>query len=125
MAHKNHRRGMTQISGPPTEARGSGSAIKVDAADKSKGSAQAASPEKPKPGKKDEEIQGVFKLEGKKVKFVPVKTGITGSTDIEVVEGLSAKDKIVTGSYKILRTLKNGATVKEDKESAKIDDGKS
>jgi HlyD family secretion protein len=86
--------------------------------------AQAAAPET-KGGKKDQEIQGVFKLDGKKVKFVPVKTGITGSTEIEVLEGLSEKDKIVTGSYKVLRTLKNGATVKEDKDAGKKDDEKS
>jgi HlyD family secretion protein len=66
--------------------------------------------------KKDEEVQGVFKMEkagrGWKVKFVPVKTGITGSTDIQVTEGLTEKDQIVTGSYKVLRTLKNGDSVK-------------
>jgi HlyD family secretion protein len=57
-----------------------------------------------------------------KVKFVPVKTGITGSTDIEVTEGLKANDQIVTGSYKTLRTLKNGATVKIDNSVAKADE---
>ena len=52
---------------------------------------------------------------GLKVKFVEVKTGITGSTDIEIKDGLKADDQIVIGSYKALRTLKNGATVsKED-----------
>ena len=75
-----------------------------------------------KGAKKDEELQGVFKVthEGgsTKVKFVPVKTGITGSTDIEVLDGLSKDDQIVTGSYKILRTLKNGATVKIDNAAA-------
>jgi HlyD family secretion protein len=80
-------------------------------------------------GKKDEELQGVFKIqhEGRstKVKFVPVKTGITGSTDIEVLEGLSKDDQIVTGSYKILRTLKNGATVKIDNNAQKKDEEKS
>jgi HlyD family secretion protein len=79
-----------------------------------KGTVQAASAKQ----KKEEEIQGVFKLthEGGnlKVKFVPVKTGITGSTDIEVTEGLNPGDEIVTGSYKVLRTLKNGATVKKE-----------
>ncbi|HUS19680.1 MAG TPA: efflux RND transporter periplasmic adaptor subunit [Terriglobales bacterium] len=92
---------------------------------KDKKAAQAPPPETAKAGKKDEEIQGVFKLEGKKVKFVPVKTGITGSTEIEVLEGLTEKDKIVTGSYKVLRTLKNGASVKEDKEAGKKEDEKS
>jgi HlyD family secretion protein len=90
-------------------------------------SAQAAAPTAP--GKKDEELQGVFKIshEGRatKVKFVPVKTGITGSTDIEVVEGLAKDDQIVTGSYKILRTLKNGATVKIDNNAQKKDEEKS
>ena len=48
------------------------------------------------------------------VKFVPVTTGITGSTDIEVLSGLKAGDEIVTGRYKILRTLASGTRVKED-----------
>jgi HlyD family secretion protein len=56
---------------------------------------------------------------------VPVKTGITGSTDIEVLDGLSKDDQIVTGSYKILRTLKNGATVKIDNSVQKKDEEKS
>jgi HlyD family secretion protein len=88
------------------------------------GTAQAAAPLKPEEAQK--EIQGVFKIEGKgrtaKARFVPVKTGITGSTDIEVTEGLSEKDEIVTGTYKILRTLKNGSSVKVDNSVAKKDD---
>ena len=79
--------------------------------------------------KKDQEIQGVFKLQKQggtfKAQFVPVKTGITGSTDIEVLEGLKKDDQIVTGSYKVLRTLKNGASVKVDNSAAKKDDEKS
>jgi HlyD family secretion protein len=87
--------------------------------------AKAAAPEV-KTTKANEEIQGVFLVEGSgkkaKVKFVPVKTGITGSTDIEVTEGLKANDQIVTGSYKTLRTLKNGASVKIDNTVAKADE---
>ena len=90
------------------------------------GTAKAAAPQS---GKKDEEIQGVFKISKEggatKVKFVPVKTGITGSTDIEVTEGLAKDDQIVTGSYKVLRTLKNGATVKIDNNADKKDTEKS
>ena len=41
--------------------------------------------------------------------FVPVQTGITGVTDIEVTSGLQEGDQIVTGSYKALRTLRPGA----------------
>jgi HlyD family secretion protein len=60
-----------------------------------------------------------------KVKFVPVKTGITGATDIEVTDGLKKDDQIVTGSYKVLRTLKNNATVKVDNNADKKDEDKS
>ncbi len=41
-------------------------------------------------------------------------TGISGTTDIEVTNGLKEGDEIVTGSYKVLRTLRNGASVKID-----------
>ncbi len=41
-------------------------------------------------------------------------TGISGTTDIEVTDGLKEGDEIVTGSYKVLRTLRNGAGVKID-----------
>lgn len=76
-------------------------------------SVQAASPEN---AKDKEEIQGVFiyRANEKKVEFVPVETGITGITDIEVTTGLKEGDTIVTGSYKILRTLRNGVKVKVD-----------
>ena len=49
-----------------------------------------------------------------RVKFVPVTSGITGATDIEVINGLTDGDEIVTGRYKILRTLKSGTAVKRD-----------
>jgi HlyD family secretion protein len=66
-------------------------------------------------GNPKEELQGVFVLKNKKeVVFVPVTTGISGTTDIEVTNGLKEGDEIVTGSYKVLRTLRNGASVKID-----------
>src|SRR5207249_1486890 len=66
-----------------------------------------------------EEVQGVFVVRGKNAQFVPVKTGVTGTTDIEVKEGLSANYEIVTGTYKVLRTLKPGASVKINNEAPK------
>jgi HlyD family secretion protein len=66
-------------------------------------------------GNPKEELQGVFVLKNKKeALFVPVTTGISGTTDIEVTGGLKEGDEIVTGSYKVLRTLRNGASVKID-----------
>jgi len=69
----------------------------------------------PAQAKKDkEEIQGVFVIRAGKAVFVPVETGITGITDIEITSGLKPDDEIVVGSYKVLRTLKNEARVKID-----------
>ena len=50
--------------------------------------------------------------------FVPVNTGITGATDIEVTSGLKEGDEIVIGPYKVLRTLKNDAKLKRDNAAA-------
>ena len=69
----------------------------------------------PAGGEAKEELQGVFVLRNKKdAVFVPVTTGISGSSEIEVTGGLKEGDEIVTGSYKVLRTLRNGASVKVD-----------
>src|SRR5215469_3997591 len=66
-------------------------------------------------GNPKDELTGVFLLKNKKeAVFVPVTTGISGTTDIEVTNGLKEGDEIVTGSYKVLRTLRNGASVKID-----------
>ena len=71
---------------------------------------------------KKEEIQGVFVINGKKAIFRPVKTGISGVTDIEVTEGLQTGDEIVVGSYKALRTLKPEAQIKVDNTAPKKPD---
>jgi len=89
------------------------------------GSVQAAAPQKEASkraeGDKDE-VQGVFIIRDRKAQFLPVETGITGTTDIEVLSGLRPGDEIVTGSYKVLRTLRPGATVKIDNAAPKKED---
>ena len=72
--------------------------------------------------KESKEIQGVFVVDNNKAKFVPVTTGITGVTDIEVLSGIKSGDKIVTGSYKVLRSLRNGARIKQEKIEVKKDE---
>jgi HlyD family secretion protein len=64
-----------------------------------------------------EEVQGVFVIAGGKAEFRKVETGITGATDIEVLTGLKEGDEIVTGSYQVIRTLRNEAQVKVDNKS--------
>jgi HlyD family secretion protein len=89
----------------------------------STGSVQAASPVDPASNNtKKEEIQGVFVLRNKKVEFVPVETGVAGTTDIEVTKGLKEGEEIVTGSYKVLRTIKPGTSVKVDNSAPKKDE---
>ena len=70
----------------------------------------------------DPGTQGVFVLRshGSKLEsqFVPVTTGITGATDIEVTSGLKQGDEIVIGPYKVLRTLKNDVKLKRDNGAA-------
>ena len=84
-------------------------------ASRSKGGVQAASVS----ADSSKLVQGVFVAEkdshGRlRAKFVPVQTGITGSTDIEVLSGLKEGEEVVTGPYTILRNLKNGALLKRD-----------
>jgi HlyD family secretion protein len=70
----------------------------------------------------DPGTQGVFVMRNRGGKlesqFVPVTTGITGATDIEVTSGLNAGDEIVIGPYKVLRTLKNDVKLKRDTAAA-------
>jgi HlyD family secretion protein len=62
--------------------------------------------------------QGVYVLKNEngklRVYFRTVQTGITGATEIQVLNGLQPGDEVVTGRYKTLRTLTSGTTVKRD-----------
>ncbi|HET9181695.1 MAG TPA: efflux RND transporter periplasmic adaptor subunit [Candidatus Angelobacter sp.] len=63
----------------------------------------------------DQEIQGVFVITpDHKAEFRKVETGLTGTTQIQVTSGLKENDEIITGSYKVLKTIKNGSGVKVD-----------
>jgi len=87
----------------------------LEAKPKSGGGAQAAPKPDPAAEKaRKEEVQGVFVVAGGKAEFRKVETGITGATDIEVLSGLKEGDEIVTGSYQVIRTLRNEAQVKVD-----------
>lgn len=92
----------------------------------SSGSVHAASPLPKelasKDQKKDESIQGVFVIRNRKAEFVPVTTGVTGTTDIEVLDGLKDGDEVITGSYKVLRTIRPGSGVKIDNSAPKKED---
>jgi len=70
------------------------------------GNVPSPSSEKPKAQK------GVYVMDGNKVKFVEVTTGITGEADIEITSGLGTDKEVVRGPSRVLKTLKDGMTVK-------------
>jgi HlyD family secretion protein len=97
----------------------------IEQQNNSPGSVHAAAPaanESASKGKKADDVQGVFVIRNKKAMFVPVSTGITGTTDIEVLDGLKEGDEVITGSYKVLRTLRPGSSVKIDNTAPKKED---
>jgi HlyD family secretion protein len=74
--------------------------------------------EKFKPGDKRDE-EGVYLVDGDKVKFVPVHTGLIGDMSVEVVSGLSEGDIVASGPLRTLRELKDGMKVKVDSKKTK------
>jgi HlyD family secretion protein len=83
-----------------------------------KGVQAAAKTDPAKEKAKKEEVQGVFVVSGGKALFRKVESGITGATDIEVLGGLKEGEEIITGSYRVIRTLRNEARVKVDNKTA-------
>jgi HlyD family secretion protein len=83
----------------PSAKGAAASAVTLSAKDKEKGK---------------EELTGIFVVRNGRATFVQVETGIMGSTDMEIVKGLQPGDVIVTGSFSVLRTLKNNTKVKID-----------
>jgi HlyD family secretion protein len=66
------------------------------------------------PGAPREE-EGVYLMDGGKVRFQRVKTGLLGETTLEVLEGLAGGETIITGPFRVLRDLKPGDPVREEK----------
>jgi len=65
---------------------------------------------------KDEENEVVFVVSDGIAKVVPVETGISDDTNIEIIAGLQEGDVVVSGSYKaISRELEDGSQVKATK----------
>jgi HlyD family secretion protein len=74
-----------------------------------------ADTEKDKNKAKKKELEGVFVVNKDKIaRFRPVKTGITGESDIEIIDNLKEGEEVVSGSFQTLRTIKDGAAVKID-----------
>jgi HlyD family secretion protein len=75
-----------------------------------------ASNKKDKSNKK--ELEGVFVIDkNNRARFRPIKTGISGESEIEILDSLKENEEIISGSFQTLRNLKDGAFVKTDNKS--------
>lgn len=72
----------------------------------------------PTAGEKQKSVKGVYLIEGNKVRFIEVTTGITGEADIEVITGVKSGQEIVRGPSRVLKTLKDGMKVKRQERKA-------
>lgn len=61
---------------------------------------------------KGEETQTVFVVEKGNAKLKAIRTGVASETDIEVIDGLLPNELVITGPYKVLSKLQDGARVK-------------
>ena len=59
------------------------------------------------------ETTGVYVVRDGRAVFTPVKTGVIGGLEIEV-SGIDADTPIVVGPFQVLRTLQDGALVRQD-----------
>jgi HlyD family secretion protein len=65
--------------------------------------------------KKKKELEGVFVIDNNsRARFRPIKTGISGESEIEILDSLKENDEIISGSFQTLRTIKDGTVVKTD-----------
>jgi len=89
------------------------------------GSVQAAEPVQESASKdkdRNQDVQGVFVIRNKKAEFVAVTAGVAGTSDLEVMDGVREGDEVIIGSYKVLRTLRSGSSVKVDNSVPKKED---
>ena len=62
-------------------------------------------------GAASEPIEGVYVLDGDRVRFRPVEVGIAGDNYFEVLDGLEEGETVVSGTYQAIRELEDGALV--------------
>jgi HlyD family secretion protein len=77
------------------------------------------SAEELKTGQTRKETEGVFVVRSDKAEFVPVKTGIAGDKYFEVLDGVKAADRVITGPFNSVRDLADGTTVKVEEPKKK------
>ncbi len=81
-----------------------------------------------KPDESKDEIKVVYVIEGGKARQKAVTTGLSDETHVEILTGIEAGTKIVSGPYRTLRDLEEGEAVYEslttESEDRKLDEKK-
>ncbi len=62
-----------------------------------------------------EEVKGVFVIRDGTARFVQIETGIADQKNIEVTSGIESGDSVISGPYRVLRTVKDSDNVKIEK----------
>jgi len=84
-----------------------------------KNSEDKEAPKRRSDREEETEIEGVFVVgEGDKAEFIPVTTGIADELSIEVIsDELTEGQRVVSGPYRVLRTLKVGTDLKVEEKN--------
>ena len=62
---------------------------------------------------------GVFLVENRRARFVPVTIGITGERHIEITGGVEEGTAIVSGPFQVLREIRSGDRVEVERKGRK------
>ena len=75
---------------------------------------RVTAPPEPGPGQTREETEGVFVIRDGRAVFTPLKVGIAGERYFEVLSGVAANDRVITGPFASVRELADGEAVTVD-----------
>ncbi len=69
-----------------------------------------------------EEIKGVFAIKDGVARFIQITTGVADQKRIEVLSGLEEGEQVISGPYRVLRTIKDGDAVEAEEKKDKNGD---
>jgi HlyD family secretion protein len=88
-----------------------GAAAKAGAPGGRAGRAETAVPATDAKDAKDDQVKVVLVVDGGKARLRQVATGLADETHVEILSGLRAGERVVTGPYRTLRDMKDGDRV--------------
>ncbi|MFH1844706.1 MAG: efflux RND transporter periplasmic adaptor subunit [bacterium] len=101
---------------PPQESSSRGRGRRSDNRTETAETAETDNSANAGPEEDQEDKEGVFVVSDGKVTFRPIRIGITGEDDFEVLSGLTEDETVVTGPFRVLRELEDGDAVKSNQD---------